>query len=52
MHLGGLPWITEGIVFTPDEALPDDFLGHSVIAGPAFPRFSHVYAEASDLAEG
>jgi predicted amidohydrolase len=24
------------------------FLGHSTIAGPAFPRFSHVYAEAGD----
>jgi len=30
------------------DALPDAFLGHSVIAGPAFPRFSHVYAEAGD----
>ncbi len=31
-----------------DETLADEFLGHSVIAGPAFPRFSHVYAEAGD----
>jgi predicted amidohydrolase len=27
------------------------FLGHSTIAGPAFPRFSHVYAEAGDTEE-
>lgn len=27
------------------------FLGHSTIAGPAFPRFSHVYAEAGDEEE-
>ena len=25
-----------------------DFLGHSTIAGPAFPRFSQVFAEAGD----
>jgi N-carbamoylputrescine amidase len=31
-----------------EEARPADYLGHSVIAGPAFPRFSHVYAEAGD----
>ena len=31
-----------------EETLEDEFLGHSVIAGPAFPRFSHVYAEAGD----
>ncbi len=29
-----------------DEGRTSDFLGHSTIAGPAFPRFSHVYAEA------
>jgi len=34
-----------------DEPLADYFLGHSVIAGPAFPRFSHVYAEAGDAEE-
>jgi predicted amidohydrolase len=28
-----------------------NFLGHSTIAGPSFPRFSHVYAEASDVEE-
>ena len=28
-----------------------DYLGHSTIAGPAFPRFSHVYAEAGDTEE-
>jgi predicted amidohydrolase len=31
-----------------DRIRPADYLGHSVIAGPAFPRFSHVYAEAGD----
>jgi predicted amidohydrolase len=31
-----------------DERRAADFLGHSTIAGPAFPRFSHVYAEAGD----
>jgi predicted amidohydrolase len=31
-----------------EEELADAFLGHSVIAGPAFPRFNHVYAEAGD----
>jgi N-carbamoylputrescine amidase len=34
-----------------DEAREADFLGHSTIAGPAFPRFSHVYAEAGDAEE-
>lgn len=27
------------------------FGGHSTIAGPAFPRFNHVYAEAGDTEE-
>ena len=31
-----------------DRIRPADYLGHSVIAGPAFPRFSQVYAEAGD----
>ncbi|MEE2663253.1 MAG: carbon-nitrogen hydrolase family protein [Myxococcota bacterium] len=31
-----------------DERRAAEFLGHSTIAGPAFPRFSHVYAEAGD----
>ena len=34
-----------------DEAREADFLGHSTIAGPAFPRFSQVYAEAGDAEE-
>jgi predicted amidohydrolase len=34
-----------------DEARPADYLGHSLIAGPAFPRFSQVYAEAGDAEE-
>lgn len=28
-----------------------NFLGHSTIAGPSFPRFSQVYAEAGDVEE-
>lgn len=28
-----------------------EFLGHSMIAGPAFPRFSQIYAEAGDVEE-
>jgi predicted amidohydrolase len=28
-----------------------DFLGNSLIAGPAFPRFSHILAEAGDAEE-
>lgn len=31
-----------------DEVRPASYLGHSVIAGPAFPRFSQVYAEGGD----
>jgi len=34
-----------------DEGRTGDFLGHSTIAGPAFPRFNHVYAEAGDVEE-
>ena len=34
-----------------DDVRADEFLGHSVIAGPAFPRFSHVYTEAGDAEE-
>ncbi|MGI9432897.1 MAG: carbon-nitrogen hydrolase family protein, partial [Myxococcota bacterium] len=34
-----------------DEGRTGDFLGHSTIAGPAFPRFNHVYAEAGDIEE-
>ena len=34
-----------------DEGRTADFLGHSVIAGPAFPRFSQVLAEAGDAEE-
>ncbi len=31
-----------------DEGRTGDFLGHSMIAGPAFPRFSQIYAEAGN----
>ena len=34
-----------------DEERAADYLGHSTIAGPAFPRFSQVYAEAGDSEE-
>ena len=34
-----------------DEGRTSDFLGHSTIAGPAFPRFNHVFAEAGDEEE-
>ena len=34
-----------------DEKREADFLGHSVIAGPAFPRFNGIYAEAADVEE-
>jgi len=34
-----------------DDERAADYLGHSTIAGPAFPRFSHVYAEAGDTEE-
>jgi len=29
-----------------DDFMPAYYAGHSVIAGPAFPRFNHIYAEA------
>jgi predicted amidohydrolase len=31
-----------------DEGRTGDYLGHSTIAGPAFPRFSQIYAQAGD----
>jgi predicted amidohydrolase len=34
-----------------DEGRTAEFLGHSMIAGPAFPRFSQIYAEAGDVEE-
>jgi predicted amidohydrolase len=34
-----------------DEGRAADFLGYSTIAGPAFPRFSHVYAQATEAEE-
>jgi predicted amidohydrolase len=34
-----------------DEGRSADFLGHSTIAGPAFPRFSQVFAEAGGSEE-
>ena len=34
-----------------DEGRTAEFLGHSMIAGPAFPRFSQVFVEAGDSEE-
>jgi predicted amidohydrolase len=34
-----------------DEPRANDYLGHSLIAGPAFPRFSQVFVEAGDTEE-
>ena len=34
-----------------ESAREANFLGHSTICGPAFPRFSHVYAEGGDTEE-
>jgi predicted amidohydrolase len=34
-----------------DDARANDYLGHSTIAGPAFPRFQETYAEAGDSEE-
>ena len=34
-----------------DHPRDDDYLGHSVIAGPSFPRYSQVFVEAGDTAE-
>jgi len=34
-----------------ESAREPHYAGHSTIAGPAFPRFSHVYAEAGDTEE-
>jgi len=34
-----------------DEGRSADFLGHSLIAGPAFPRFSQVFVEAGEAEE-
>ena len=31
-----------------DGALPSNYAGHSLICGPNFPDFSHIYAEGSD----
>jgi predicted amidohydrolase len=35
----------------PNDPRADDYLGHSVIAGPSFPRFSEVLAEAGENEE-
>jgi predicted amidohydrolase len=35
----------------PNNMRPDEYLGHSVITGPAYPRYSQVYVEAGDTEE-
>lgn len=47
---------TENMVYTASANLVGEertlsYYGHSTIAGPAFPRFSHVYAQAEDREE-
>lgn len=34
-----------------EELRPDMYVGHSMITGPSFPRFGHLYAEASSTEE-
>lgn len=50
-HVGGQGGAGSYAAGRLDEGRAADFLGHSTIAGPAFPRFSHVYAEAGDTEE-
>lgn len=47
---------TENMVYTASANLVGEertlsYYGHSTIAGPAFPRFSHIYAQAEDKEE-
>jgi predicted amidohydrolase len=50
-HVGGPDGAGSYAAGKVDEGREADFLGNSVIAGPAFPRFSHIYAEAGDTEE-
>jgi predicted amidohydrolase len=50
-HVGGQGGATSYAGEALNEARAADFLGHSMIAGPAFPRFSQLYAEAGDSEE-
>ena len=50
-HVGGPDGAGSYAAGRLDEAREADFLGHSVIAGPALPRFSQIYAEAGDAEE-
>ena len=43
-HVGGQGGAGSYAAGRLDEGRAADFLGHSTIAGPAFPRFSQVYA--------
>lgn len=47
-HVGGKGGSGSYAAGAVDEGRAADFLGHSTIAGPAFPRFSQIYAEAGD----
>jgi predicted amidohydrolase len=42
---------TEHSAGNPSNPHANDYLGHSVIAGPAFPRYSQVFVEAGDTVE-
>ncbi len=50
-HVGGQGGAGSYAADRLDKGRAADFLGHSTIAGPAFPRFSQVYAEAGDTEE-
>ena len=50
-HVGGRGGAGSYAAGRLDEGREADFLGHSAIAGPAFPRFSQIYAEAGDIEE-
>lgn len=50
-HVGGPDGSGSYAAGKVDEGRAAEFLGHSTIAGPAFPRFSQIYAEAGDVEE-
>ena len=50
-HVGGQGGEASYAAGKVEEKREADFLGHSVIAGPAFPRFNNIYAEAADVEE-
>lgn len=50
-HVGGPGGAGSYAAGNLDGARDPNFLGHSTIAGPAFPRFSQIFAEAGDSEE-